>query len=72
MMKNKEFLQSTHFNDDCPLRNWTKILQKILGKSGKRFRRRKTSVADPQVLLWGSGSRIQKMSLWIRILGGED
>ena len=27
------------------------------------------SVADPHLLLCGSGSRIQKMSIWIRILG---
>ena len=30
------------------------------------------SVADPHLLLCGSGSRIQKMSIWIRILGGKD
>ena len=33
-----------------------------------------TSVADPHLLLCGSGSGIQKMSIWIRIriLGGKD
>ena len=35
-----------------------------------------SSVADPHLLLCGSGSRIQKMSIWIRmqirILGGKD
>ena len=31
-----------------------------------------TSVADPRLLLCGSGSTIQKKSIWIRILGDKD
>ena len=30
------------------------------------------SVADPHLLLCGSGSVIQKISIWIQILGGTD
>ena len=54
-----------------PFANWKWHCRWIFRSSVKCYRVL-DSVADPHLLLCRSGSRIQKMSIWIRILGGKD